>query len=143
MVLWLLSACYFVDPEGGQQGEDLRPDDTSPVLETGSPDDDSASVDSGGGPSGYTGSLELKLDGAACVGDLSLDEDGDGAGSCSTGEGLTLELVFDGTRTGDALTGTTEPAGTFGGTYAGDLVEGTVQGAADGRSWDGVFSASR
>ena len=143
MLLWLLSACYIVDPEGGQQGEDLTSDDTAPVLETGLVDDDTGLGDSGDSLTSYIGSLELDLDGAACVGEIRLDEFGDGEGSCSTEDGELLELAFDGTRVGDDLTGTTEPSGTFAGTYAEEQVEGTVVGAADGRSWSGVFNASR
>ena len=89
MVLWFITACYMVTPDGGQQGEDMDDtglagtDDTSLALDTGDSLLDSDGVDTRLG--GIRLSVDDDRDGLEdrnCSGEIVLNEEGSGTAEC-------------------------------------------------------------
>ena len=126
-----LIACVGLSPEGGQQGEDLLPDDSSAFE-----GDTDAAADSAETP--YEGAVDLLVDGLPCTGPILLREDATGTCSCTNDQGESFSAVLAGIRSDDSASGTVEPGGTFEAAYDGDAVSGTFSGTVTG-----TFSASR
>ncbi len=159
MVLWFITACYMVTPDGGQQGEDMDDtglagtDDTSLALDTGDSLLDSDGVDTRLG--GIRLSVDDDRDGLEdrnCSGEIVLNEEGSGTAECvfeSEGDPEVWDLVLVGSWEGDTLRGiieapATKPIGTYEATNVGEALIGTLQGedtASGGPPFTGLFWA--
>jgi hypothetical protein len=133
----LLIACIGLSPEGGQQGEDLLPDDSAGLEDNDTDAAADSAEDTAETP--YEGTIDLLVDGSPCAGPILLREDATGTCSCTAESGVAFNAVLTGARTDDTASGTVDPEGTFDALYVGDSVSGTLTGTG----YSGTFTASR